>query len=316
MARHSSAARPLDTLGRKLDDAAIFLRTWAKKPLLTGSITPSSIVLSRRIASFVDPAVPGPIVEIGPGTGPTTEALLRHGIPEERLVLVEFYPAFCALLREKFGKARVVEGDAFALKATLEGVLEEKAGAIVCGLPLLTKPEAARLDLLAQAFDLLAPGAPFTITVRVKAKTSAAAQRIPLRQQFRAEVDSIIPLDREAEQRLARRICPECKAPVKVEARVLLDFGFTDEQVARGGLMKGTGCKNCNGSGYRGRVALYEVMVLSDPVKDLVLQGASTAELKTEAIRLGMATLRRSGLNKINEGMTTLEEILRVTASD
>ena len=76
------------------------------------------------------------------------------------------------------------------------------------------------------------------------------------------------------------------------------------------------GCKTCASTGYRGRVALYEVMVLTDPIKDLVLQGASTAELKTEAIRLGMATLRRSGLNKINEGVTTLEEILRVTASD
>ncbi|MBK8239104.1 MAG: hypothetical protein IPK74_26570 [Deltaproteobacteria bacterium] len=79
---------------------------------------------------------------------------------------------------------------------------------------------------------------------------------------------------------------------------------------------RGKGCRTCGGTGYKGRVALYEVMALSDPLKDLVLQGASTAELKTEAIRLGMVTLRRSGLNKVAEGVSTLEEILRVTASD
>jgi type IV pilus assembly protein PilB len=80
--------------------------------------------------------------------------------------------------------------------------------------------------------------------------------------------------------------------------------------------MRGKGCKTCADTGYKGRVALYEVMLLKDPLKDLILQGASTTELKHEAIRLGMNTLRRSGLNKINEGMTTLEEILRVTAND
>jgi type IV pilus assembly protein PilB len=118
-------------------------------------------------------------------------------------------------------------------------------------------------------------------------------------------------------QRLARRICKDCKKPdpdVTVEA--LVDAGMKDAEAKKCKPMKGKGCKTCSDTGYKGRVALYEVMLLKDPLKDLILQGASTTELKHEAIRLGMNTLRRSGLNKINEGMTTLEEIVRVTASD
>jgi type IV pilus assembly protein PilB len=118
-------------------------------------------------------------------------------------------------------------------------------------------------------------------------------------------------------QRLARRICNDCSRPDEVvNEQALVDAGMKPAEAKSCKPMRGDGCKTCGSTGYRGRVALYEVMVLNDPLKDLVLQGASTAELKTEAIRLGMATLRRSGLNKVLEGMTTLEEILRVTASD
>ncbi|HSO00703.1 MAG TPA: type IV-A pilus assembly ATPase PilB [Candidatus Nanopelagicales bacterium] len=117
-------------------------------------------------------------------------------------------------------------------------------------------------------------------------------------------------------QRLARRICVECKAPIKLDPGVLLDFGFTEEQVAKGQLMKGTGCKNCNGSGYRGRVALYEVMRFNDHLKEMVLQGASTAELKAGAVKNGMSTLRMSGIEKVLAGMTTTEEVGRVTMGD
>ena len=118
-------------------------------------------------------------------------------------------------------------------------------------------------------------------------------------------------------QRLARRICRECTTDdTGAPQQALVDAGMKPAEAKTCQPKHGKGCKNCGGTGYRGRVALYEVMVLSDPLKDLVLQGASTAELKSEAIRLGMSTLRRSGLNKILEGMTTLEEVLRVTASD
>ncbi|MEM6994186.1 MAG: ATPase, T2SS/T4P/T4SS family, partial [Myxococcota bacterium] len=118
-------------------------------------------------------------------------------------------------------------------------------------------------------------------------------------------------------QRLARQICSNCAVPdEQVTPQLLQDAGMKAGESKTCKPMKGGGCRNCGDTGYKGRVALYEVMVLSDPLKDLVLQGASTAELKTEAIRVGMATLRRSGLNKIADGVTTLDEILRVTAAD
>ncbi len=120
-------------------------------------------------------------------------------------------------------------------------------------------------------------------------------------------------------QRLARRICADCTAldpSVAFDALVEGGMSTTEAQACKPRHGAGGGCKTCGDSGYKGRVALYEVMVLTDPLKELILQGASTAELKLEAIRLGMSTLRRSGLNKVNEGMTTLEEVVRVTASD
>ncbi len=117
-------------------------------------------------------------------------------------------------------------------------------------------------------------------------------------------------------QRLARRICPECKQPVKVPEQSLVDLGFKPEQAKGITSYKGVGCRNCADTGYKGRVALYEVMPFWDPLKEMVLNGASTAELKMESIKLGMNTLRMAGLNKLKEGMTTIEEVGRVTAAD
>jgi type IV pilus assembly protein PilB len=119
-------------------------------------------------------------------------------------------------------------------------------------------------------------------------------------------------------QRLARKICNDCKQQVKYEKQVLEDCGFLPEQIANARLMKGGGgaCRTCNGSGYKGRVALYEVMRFTDNLKDMVLQGASTAELKMAAVKNGMSTLRASGIRKILDGVTTPEEIMRVTMSD
>ena len=116
-------------------------------------------------------------------------------------------------------------------------------------------------------------------------------------------------------QRLARRICEDCKTQVDADEASLREVGFTDEQVSQP-IYKGAGCRSCNGNGYRGRVALYEVMPFSDRLKELVLQGASTAELKVEMIRDGVDTLRMAGIKKVLEGMTTIDEILRVTAAD
>ena len=117
-------------------------------------------------------------------------------------------------------------------------------------------------------------------------------------------------------QRLARKCCSDCKQPIKGDRAILEDCGFSPDQIARAKQQKGVGCKTCNGSGYKGRVALYEVMRFNDTLKELVLQGASTAELKAAAIRNGMCTLRMSGILKVMDGMTTPEEVMRVTISD
>ncbi len=119
-------------------------------------------------------------------------------------------------------------------------------------------------------------------------------------------------------QRLARRICKDCKAEIPVAPDVMRELGFTEEQVAKanGKLWKGSGCATCNGTGYKGRVALYEVMPMWDEVKELVLQGASAAELKAQAIKCGLQTLRMSAIAKAMDGTTTTDEIVRCSASD
>jgi len=117
-------------------------------------------------------------------------------------------------------------------------------------------------------------------------------------------------------QRLARKVCADCRQPIKIDSNVLAEMGFTPEQIGRAQLVKGAGCRVCNGTGYKGRVALYEVMRFTDNLKEMVLQGSSTAELKTAAIKGGMLSLRMSGITKVLDGVTTTEEILRVTMAD
>ncbi len=117
-------------------------------------------------------------------------------------------------------------------------------------------------------------------------------------------------------QRLARKICQDCRVEVKTEEQALLDLGFRPEELPSVKTYKGTGCRTCNDTGYKGRIALYEVMPFTDRLKEMVLQGCSTAELKDEMIRGGVKTLRMSGLTKMSEGVTTVEEVVRVTAAD
>jgi type IV pilus assembly protein PilB len=118
-------------------------------------------------------------------------------------------------------------------------------------------------------------------------------------------------------QRLARCVCPECKErDPEVTVEALVEAGM-DPKLAKGVVpVKGKGCRNCSDTGYRGRIALYEVMPLKEELKEFVLNGASSLELKREAIRLGMKTLRQSALSKIAEGVTTLGEVVRVSAAD
>ena len=147
--------------GIRLDDEVRFIRSWIEKPLTTGAVTPSGRVLARTMAAYIDPNRSGAIIELGPGTGPVTEALLAQGIDPSRLVLVEFDPTFCRLLRARYPAATVVQGDAYALKPLLSGVLQRPAAGVVSGLPLFTKPLRMRLRLLFEAFAVMSPGAPF-----------------------------------------------------------------------------------------------------------------------------------------------------------
>ena len=117
-------------------------------------------------------------------------------------------------------------------------------------------------------------------------------------------------------QRLARRICGECKEPIELEEKTMKDIGMSDEQIADCKPTMGKGCKTCNETGFEGRVALYEVMAMNDGIKEAVLQGYSAMELKKEAIALGMQTLRQSAIHKLMDGTTTVSEILRTTSAD
>jgi phosphatidylethanolamine/phosphatidyl-N-methylethanolamine N-methyltransferase len=145
----------------RLDDEMQFIRTWMEKPISTGAVMPSSRALARAMARYVDPNSSGPVIELGPGTGPVTEALVRHGVDPARLVLVEFNPDFCRLLRTRYPAATVVQGDAYRLRRLLESHVDEPAAAVVSGLPLVTKPLRTRLRLISDAMTLLAEGAPF-----------------------------------------------------------------------------------------------------------------------------------------------------------
>jgi type IV pilus assembly protein PilB len=117
-------------------------------------------------------------------------------------------------------------------------------------------------------------------------------------------------------QRLCRRLCPECRKAVQLEDQVLLDAGIAAEEIGTFQAFEKAGCKSCNDRGFKGRVAVYEVMPLWDGLKELIINGSSTAELKQEAIRLGFKTLRMSALNKVKLGVTTLAEAVGNTAPD
>ena len=117
-------------------------------------------------------------------------------------------------------------------------------------------------------------------------------------------------------QRLCRRLCPDCRQKGEVEEQALLDAGFPAEEIGTFEVLEPVGCKTCNDRGYKGRVAVYEVMPMWDGLKELVIQGCSTAELKQEAIRLGFRTLRMAALNKVKQGVTSLSEAIGNTAPD
>ena len=114
-------------------------------------------------------------------------------------------------------------------------------------------------------------------------------------------------------QRLVRRICSECREEVPLPPQAKIEAGFTPEEAKTAKIYKGRGCTTCNGTGYKGRAGLYEVMEVDDEIRELILIGASAVELKKKAMERGMITLRRSGLVKVRDGVTTLEEVARET---
>jgi type IV pilus assembly protein PilB len=117
-------------------------------------------------------------------------------------------------------------------------------------------------------------------------------------------------------QRLIRKICSNCKEEEKVPSQTLIDMGFSPEEVPSLRCYKGKGCNNCSNTGYKGRAAIYEVMPISDEVRELILQGASADEIKKKAISLGTKTLRLSGLQKVRDGVTTVDEVVNSTFKD
>lgn len=142
-------------------DRFIFLRSCARAPFATAAMMPSGQDLSRTVAESVDVGRTGPVVELGPGTGPVTAALIECGIAPERLVLIEFNLDFCELLRTRYPRARIIHGDAFAAPAILRALNAAPLAAVVSFLPLYGQAPASRQRLLIDLLRMGQPGAPF-----------------------------------------------------------------------------------------------------------------------------------------------------------
>ena len=149
---HHSRNNPVQ---ESLIEQARFMRAWFDNPATTGAVSPSGRFLARSMAARVDPQDEGLVVELGPGTGPVTQALIARGIAEERLVLVEYDADFCQLLAQRFPRAKVIQGDARHLSDTLADKIDAPVAAVVSSLPLLNLPDAQRLALLEEAFALM-----------------------------------------------------------------------------------------------------------------------------------------------------------------
>lgn len=146
-------------LSSKILDEMRFFRSWVGNPLKTGAVSPSGPALTKRMAALAEPERSGPIIELGPGTGVVTKALLDRGIDPTRLILIEYNREFCTLLKRRFPGVTVIQGDAYALMTTLSEV-DKPFASIVSSLPLFTSPLATRRRLIEDAMTLLEPGAP------------------------------------------------------------------------------------------------------------------------------------------------------------
>jgi len=146
---------------RGLADSARFLKTLVAAPRLTGAVAPSGRALARAMAAAVGSRSQGLIVELGPGTGPVTRSLIESGVAEERLALIEYDAEFCRLLKARFPRAAIIQGDAYDLPRALARFKGEPVAAIVSSLPLLNQPPPRRTKLISDAFALMGPAATF-----------------------------------------------------------------------------------------------------------------------------------------------------------
>ena len=154
--------RALNKTGRRgLADGASFLKTLVAAPRLTGAVAPSGRALARAMAAAIGSPSKGLVVELGPGTGPVTQSLIETGVLPERLVLVEYDPGFCQMLERRFGRVRIIQGDAYDLPGTLAGFAGQPIAAVVSSLPLLNQPPPRRAKLIADAFALMGPAGVF-----------------------------------------------------------------------------------------------------------------------------------------------------------
>lgn len=145
----------------KFTDKFKFFRCLSKSPKTTGAVAPSGRQLARAMAQEIELEKSGLILELGPGTGVVTKAILDIGIPSERLVVVEYSEMFCELLQTSYPGIRIVNGDAFAIRNSLTNIEEGSLAAVVSSLPLLNSPIEKRKRLLIDALALLQPGAPY-----------------------------------------------------------------------------------------------------------------------------------------------------------
>ncbi|MEJ8572687.1 methyltransferase [Microbaculum marinum] len=150
----------IDIRKQTILDELIFLREWIGNPLKTGAVSPSGRWLARAMAAEVDLASNAPVVELGPGTGVFTKALIDRGVDPRRLILIEYNADFCGLLARRFPGVRIVNGDAYALTGHLERLGISRIASVVTGLPLLSRPMDRRIELIEAGIKALAPGAP------------------------------------------------------------------------------------------------------------------------------------------------------------
>lgn len=145
----------------KVREEVRFLKNWAENPLTTGAVAPSGKALARLMASYVDCNRAGKVIELGPGTGVVTKAMLDRDVPAEKIVSIEYSENFVTLMRDRFPAVTIVQGDAYALEPQTELGTDAPLASVISSLPLFSRPPAERRKLIERALDMLEPGAPF-----------------------------------------------------------------------------------------------------------------------------------------------------------